>query len=123
MQDQRNVHFAMEEINFSQLCSKGDPSITVACSGGHTICRWQRKQHLWLVGERERERERESSWSTIKQKERSIEIGGEINWDDVFYFATSYCKRTRIRKKKKKRKIEGQRKSDIKVDSSKKMKR
>ena len=73
--------------------------------------------------ERERERERESSWSTIKQKERGIEIGGEINWDDVFYFATSYCKRTRIRKKKKKRKIEGQRKSDIKVDSSKKMKR
>ena len=51
--------------------------------------------------ERERERERESSWSTIKQKESSIEIGGEINWDDVFYFATSYCKRTRIRKKKK----------------------
>ena len=51
--------------------------------------------------ERERERERESSWSTIKQKERSTEIGGEINWDDVFYFATSYCKRTRIRKKNK----------------------
>ena len=55
-----------------------------------------------LERERERERERESSWSTIKQKERSIEIGEEINWDDVFYFATSYCKRTRIRKKKKK---------------------
>ena len=44
---------------------------------------------LWLAGDHHRERERETSWSTTKWKERSIEIGEEINWNDTFYFATS----------------------------------
>ena len=69
--------------------------------GNNTYGLLERERERERKRERERERERESSWSTIKQKERGIEIGGEINWDDVFYFATSYCKRTRIRKKNK----------------------